>query len=346
MNLGPRVTVAGAGVFGLASALALADAGCSVTVCDPGGGNASSVAAGMIAPAFEAVLDETARPHLDLLMHARDLWPALAARAGIVLDRAGAMAVGGDAWLDELEGRFDALHMRPADLGAATARAMAPGLAEPFRRALLTREDWRVDAAKALPALAAAATAAGVVFRTGKLRERDGADVLVVATGADPGLATLAPELTLLSPIKGHIVRLQASSVGVVVRGQGVYAAPGEAMVFGATMEAGVADDGVDAAKGEALRRAGLELFPGLADTPASVSAGVRAATPDGLPMVGAGPAGVVLAVGARRNGWLLAPLVAQMVAAAATGRDLGPYAGRLDPARFGGGRDGGVLAD
>jgi glycine oxidase len=35
-----------------------------VTVCDPGRGpNASAVAAGMIAPVFEAVLDVRARPH-------------------------------------------------------------------------------------------------------------------------------------------------------------------------------------------------------------------------------------------------------------------------------------------
>jgi glycine oxidase len=43
----------------------------------------------------------------------------------------------------------------------------------------------------------------------------------------------------------------------------------------------------------------------------------------------------VVLAVGARRNGWLLAPLIAQVVTACVTGRDPGPYAARLDPGRF-----------
>jgi glycine oxidase len=62
----------------------------------------------------------------------------------------------------------------------------------------------------------------------------------------------------------------------------------------------------------------------------------VRAATPDGLPMAGFSAAdGAILAVGARRNGWLLAPLVAQVVAACVMGRDAGPYAARLDPARF-----------
>jgi glycine oxidase len=46
--------------------------------------------------------------------------------------------------------------------------------------------------------------------------------------------------------------------------------------------------------------------------------------------------------VGARRNGWLLAPLVAEMVTACVTGRDPGPYAARFDPARFEPGRIGG----
>ena len=53
--------------------------------------------------------------------------------------------------------------------------------------------------------------------------------------------------------------------------------------------------------------------------------------------MAGSGAApDVMLAVGARRNGWLLAPLVAQVVTACVTGRDPGPLAARLDPRRFG----------
>ncbi|PZQ65059.1 MAG: D-amino-acid oxidase [Phenylobacterium zucineum] len=339
MSSGPRVTIAGAGVFGLASALALADAGCAVTVCDPGGANASSVAAGMIAPVFEAVLDETARPHLDLLLRARDLWPSLAARAGIALDRTGAMAVGDDAWLDDLEARFGALYLRPAEIGGATAREMAPGLSGGFDRALLTREDWRVDAPAALAGLAGAAREAGVAFERRTVAARGDADVLLLATGADADLAALAPELTQLSPIKGHILRLGAPAVGAVVRGERIYVAPGEAAVFGATMEPGVADATIDPAKGEALRAAGLQLFPGLAGAPVTVEAGVRAATPDGLPLVGpSSGAGVVLATGARRNGWLLAPLVAQVAAAMVMGRNAGPYAGRFDPGRFQGG--------
>ena len=126
---------------------------------------------------------------------------------------------------------------------------------------------------------------------------------------------------------------------GVVVRGEGIYAAPGPEMIFGATMEAGLADAAVDEAVARPLVEAGLKLFPGLSGAAANASAGVRVATPDGLPMAGRSTEGVMLAVGARRNGWLLAPLVAEVVAACVTGGDPGPFAVRLDPARFGGAR-------
>jgi glycine oxidase len=336
MTSSPRVTVAGAGAFGLASALELAAAGCRVTVCDPGGANASGVAAGMIAPVFEAVLDDTARPHFDLLMQARDLWPGFAQRGGLELDRTGALAVGEDGWLDEIAHRFRSLHEWPVELGGAAARALAPGLSQAFGRALLTREDWRVDAPLAMRALTDAAKAAGVVFEARPVTGRGDADVLVVATGADKALAGEAPELSHLSPIKGHIVRLASPSSGAVVRGRGIYAAPGNAMAFGATMEPGAGDVGIDPAKAHALRDAGLRLFPEFADVAFEPAVGVRAATQDGLPMVGLSRApGVVLATGARRNGWLLAPLVGRLVAAIVTGSDPGSNAARLAPARF-----------
>jgi len=340
MSASPRVTVAGAGVLGLTTALALADAGARVVVCDPGGPNASSIAAGMIAPVFEAVLDEAARPHFDLLLAARDLWPGLAQRAGVGLDRTGAMAVGREVWLDAVTAGFAAINERPAEIGEATAQGLAPGLSDAFERALLSREDWRVDAPSALNALFAAAEAAGVVFLPRIMRGRGEADVLVIATGAVDELVDVAPELAGLSPIKGHIVRVAGPSAGAVVRGEGVYAVPGAGMIFGATMEPGRGDVAVEEDQAAPLLAAGLKLFPGLAGAPIQIAAGVRATTADGLPMAGPGAAAdVMLAVGARRNGWLLAPLIAQVVTACVTGRDPGPYAARLDPARFGGRR-------
>src|SRR6185369_146047 len=104
MGRGATVIVAGAGALGLSTALALADAGCAVTVCDPApeGANASGVAAGMLAPVFETVLDAEGSSDLPLLLAARNLWPGLAGRSGVELDRSGAVAVGSDGWLAQI----------------------------------------------------------------------------------------------------------------------------------------------------------------------------------------------------------------------------------------------------
>ncbi len=332
-----KVTVAGAGALGLATALALADAGCTVTVCDPApaGANASGVAAGMLAPVFETVFDGHGAADLALLLAARDLWPALAARAGVELDRSGAIAVGSEGWLAGIRARMAGAGLHGAELGRATLHDLAPGLSSAFDAGVMTREDWRLDPAPAMAALRRAAGEAGVVFRPEAARDRRDADWLVAATGP---AGALAPELARLAPIKGHILRAELDDVGrVSVRGEGAYAVPtAGGLAVGATMEAGVADAMVDPAQGPPLLAAGVRLFPALAQARSVLAAGVRAATPDGLPLVGAScEPRVLVAAGARRNGWLLAPLVAQVIAACVTGRDPGVYAARFEPRRF-----------
>ena len=95
----PRLVVAGAGAFGLASALVLARRGAQVTVCDPAalGDNASGVAAGMLAPALETALDPDTGLSFAELAAARDLWTDFAAETGIALDRSGALVAGPEA---------------------------------------------------------------------------------------------------------------------------------------------------------------------------------------------------------------------------------------------------------
>lgn len=337
MSGSTTVIVAGAGAIGLATALALAEAGCAVTVCDPApaAANASGVAAGMLAPAFEAVFDGHGPADLALLLAARNLWPRLAARAAVEIDRSGAIAVGAEAWLAGIRARMAGLGLHGAELGRETLDDLAPGLSDTFQQGLMTREDWRLDPVLALAALARAAADAGVMFRGDAVKARGDADWLVAATGPAQGLA---PELTHLAPIKGHILRAKLGDMGrLSVRGEGVYAVPtAGGLQVGATMEPGVANAEVDPAQAQPLLAAGAKLFPALAQAQVSLAAGVRAATPDGLPMVGASSEPrVLVAAGARRNGWLLAPLVAQIIAACVTGRDPGPYAARFEPARF-----------
>lgn len=337
MTGGAKVTVAGGGALGLSAALALADAGCQVTVCDPHPeASASAVAAGMLAPVFEAVLDAAAAPPFELMMAARDLWPGLEARTGVRLDRAGTMAVGGEAWLANVTAGLIRLGLHGIELPRATAETLAPGLSPAFARAILVREDWRLDARAALAALRAAAETAGVAFRPEAVRGRGEADFLVVATGAGQGLA---PELARLSPIRGQIARYPArAGSGVSVRGEGAYAVPGaDGLAVGATMEIGVGEAELDAKTLAPVIAAGTRLFPDLADETPTIQAGVRVAAADGLPLAGASAEpGVILATGARRNGWLLGPLIARIVAACVTEKDAGPYAAAFDPRRFG----------
>ncbi|MET0274453.1 MAG: FAD-dependent oxidoreductase, partial [Phenylobacterium sp.] len=249
-----RITVAGAGALGLSTALALADEGFDVIVHDPAEpfSGASGVAAGMLAPAFEAVLDSEAAPHFGLLLAARDLWPALEARAGVALDRSGALVVGSDAWLAGVREGLIRLGLHGIEL--PNAATLGPGLAH--TGGLLNREDWRLDPRAALAALRAAAEAKGVAFRREAVTGRGEADHLIVATGAAQGLA---PELGHLTPIKGHILRVATDHPGrLSIRGEGVYAVPAEGgLAVGATMEPGVADPAVDPVHGPPLQAAG-----------------------------------------------------------------------------------------
>ncbi len=313
---GEKVTVAGAGALGLCIALELARRGQEVVVCDPAspGDNASGVAAGMLAPVFEAVTDPRAGDHLTLLRAARDLWPNF---APVVLDRTGAVWRGGEP--GRIEARLDSL--------GASWRRTSDG---PF-----TAEDWRLDPGAGMTILYAQAERAGVRFEARAVGP-DEPGLLVVATGA--GGAGLTPELSWLTPIKGHILRVTGGPTsGPVLRGAGVYLCPDPvAAILGATMEAGVDDLRVDPEQVAGLLQRGEGLWPGISDLRVRAEVGVRAGTPDGLPLVGWSRRDrVLLAVGARRNGWLLAPLVARTVAAYVAGDDPGPFAARLDPRRF-----------
>lgn len=353
-----RVVVAGGGVTGSLIALKLASAGLSVVLVDPApvGDNASGVAAGMLAPAFETVLDDAGADHFNLLRAGRDLWPSILARlggAGVGFRSAGAL------WVDrrgDAAKRSEMLVRSLAAIGAVAALLhpsqaldLAPGLVADIDAAVFTSDDWLIDAVLALSAIRIAVLRAGCECVTARVLSYDecmvrlsgGAEViadrLILATGA--GEQSLAPELASLSPIKGQILRFagRGPAVGPAIRCSGGYAAPAsEGVLVGATMEAGKTDLMVDEAKVETLSALAASLYPALAGQRPRAAAGVRAATPDGLPLVGASAReGVLLAVGMRRNGWLLAPLAAEIIAADLVGDDPGPHALRLEARRF-----------
>lgn len=340
-----KVVIVGGGAFGSAAAFRLAEEGCEVTVVDAAApSNASQVAAGMLAPAMEAALDAAAAPHAEFLRRARAAWPAFARRAGVALAERGAWAAGSPEFVEAVSEGLAGAGFGVGSRDLETARADIPGLSEAVEAALFSPDDAALDPVAALAALKAATQARGgrwlaaraleVAPRRLKTSRGDiPYDRLILATGFGQGLV---PDTGRLAPIKGQILKVDGfARAGPVLRGEGVYVAPAAGGVrIGATMEMGVSDLAVSAETAQELRASAARLLPALAQAPATAQAGVRAATPDGLPWVGpAADGSTLLAVGARRNGWLLAPLAAEALAAHVLDAALPPDLRALAPA-------------
>jgi glycine oxidase len=352
-----KIYIAGGGVAGLCIALSLARRGAMVRLYDPGGfQSASAVAAGMVAPALEAAFDPLAAGRFELLRRAADRWPTLLKGAELdpgLLVQAGALVAGASGEEDALSAlgaRLEALGAPSLNLTGEEARRRQPGLSGEAPAALFVAEEWRLAPGAVLAALREAAAARGVEL----VRERlsiEAADAwrggssgqsLVIAAGAEGRLlGALAPELSHLQPIRGQILafdRAAGLGDGPTLRNlAGGYVVPQTTgALAGGTMEAGRTDLMPDAATSTRLRRQAASLAPGLAAAPATARVGIRGSTPDGLPLVGRSRTqGVLLAAGMRRNGWLLAPLVADIVAALLVGEPPPAEAALFDPGRF-----------
>lgn len=331
MTLSSDVIVIGAGVLGLASAAELAARGLTVTVVDPGGPNASSTSAGMIAPAMESALDDPPPDVVGIFKAARALWGGFAGRHGLRLIEDGADWRGPGA--DRVEARLRAHGFRTAGTGAGLRALDDARIEVPLALEALGRTSRRIEAeARSM----SKAQGAWIVRTDGQ--ELTGRH-LVVATGTAPAMQGLPPRVARLVgsvvPIRGQLALVRGAAPEVATRTPAGYAVPvpGGA-VIGASMDSGRRDLTPDA---DAARRqvdavcAVLGIPPGESEP----RVGVRGALPDGLPAAGDCD-GVVVALAPRRNGWLLAPLVAGVVADAVQGRPPGPHAAALDPTRPG----------
>ena len=345
------VAVIGGGVIGLAVAWRAAQRGHSVCVLERGelGAGASHVAAGMLAPVTEADAGELAL--LQLGLRSARAWPQFAAQladaAGTdsVLRRSGALVVARDR--DEAEALDRELAVRH-DLGLdvqrllpSAARRLEPALAPTVRLALDVPGDHSADPRALVLALAEAARRAGVTLRTGarveRLEHRAGrvtgvalaggevvrAHHVVAAAGAWSGAIDGLPRIPL-RPVKGQILRLRdpagAGLLERIVRFEGGYLVPrGDGRyVLGATMEERGFDTTVTAGGLYALLRDAGEVVPGVHEMVIEeMSAGLRPATPDNAPVLGPSEelAGLHWAAGHHRNGILLAPVSADIVA-------------------------------
>lgn len=368
------VAVVGGGIIGLAVGWRAAQRGMRVVVLerDAPGSGATHAAAGMLAPASEANLAERDLLALGLASAAR--FPAFVAElrevAGVdpgflpcgtlvvARDRDEAEALERERRAREELG-LDVARLRPSE-----ARRREPALAPTLRLALDVPDDHAVDPRALAAALAAAVPAAGGEVRAGAAvarvdvadgrvagvtlagGERVAAGQVVVAAGAWTGALAGLPEdaRVPVRPVKGQILRLRdPAGPGLlqrVVRMERGYLVPrGDGRyVLGATMEERGFDTDVTAgAVSELLRDAG-ELVPGIAELVLEeLEAGLRPGTPDNAPALGPSPAvaGLHWAAGHHRNGILLTPITAELVAAGLAGEPLGELAAPFSPARF-----------
>lgn len=363
------VLVVGAGIMGCSIAWRLRKAGLSVRVLERSvpGAEASSVAAGILAPHLErskGPLLELGRKSLAL--HA--LWAEeLGAEVGLGVGfrRCGALSLAFDeaerGVLAEEAARLSPL--APVELfDGDAARVLEPALAPSVLAALSVPSESQVEAPLLVRALALAAEQAGAIFSTGAAvrelwiaRERavgvvlsDGRSLsaghVVVAAGAwtslVPGLGALSGAVV---PVRGQIVHADTRRpiLSRMIFGAGGYVVPrGDGrVVCGGTMEdagfsAEITLGGVRSVLGSALRA--VPALETARMTGQAVS--FRPHSTDEKPLIGpAGPEGLWLATGHFRNGILLAPATAELVVDLVTGRSsaLGIDGAAFDPRRL-----------
>jgi glycine oxidase len=236
----------------------------------------------------------------------------------------------------------------------SAARRLEPALAPTIRLALAVPGDHVADPRATVTALAEAGRRAGVVLCTHEavrriecedaritgVRLAGGAfvkaDRVVVAAGAWSGAIDGLPAAARipLRPVKGQILRLRdPQGPGLlerIVRFEGGYLVPrGDGRyVLGATTEERGFDTSVTAGGLYELLRDAGELVPGVHELIVEeTSAGLRPSTPDNAPVLGGATEveGLVWATGHHRNGILLAPVSAEIVAGALDGIAVAP---------------------
>jgi glycine oxidase len=152
----------------------------------------------------------------------------------------------------------------------------------------------------------------------------------IVVNCAGAWSSQIGPQTFPTHPVKGQmlcVVLPEKEMVRHVLRTPDVYLIPRSdgRMLIGATQEEAGFDKRVVPDTILKLRQAALDLVPRLIDARILESwAGLRPGTPDGLPILGAtSTPGCFVATGHFRDGILLAPVTAKLMADAITGRNM-----------------------
>ena len=345
-----HVIVIGGGAVGCATAFYLARQGAAVTLIERGelASEASGAAAGMLAalsdeggdrgPAFQQLCLDSLNLYASLLPELDATGVDLRYRRSGVLhlalsdDEAGRLrhrfeaqrdVAKGNRWLDKQD-----IAIEEPD---ASPRAVA---------GLLSPDEHYLDPRSLTEALVAAAQRYGAKVLTGEtvtgfpgegdrlhgVRTKSGryeSDAVVLASG--PWTARLAAPLGAsipVRPVRGQMLSLRgpAQALRHVIWGAGAYLVPREdgQTFVGATVEEAGFRKRTTVAGLKALTRGAIEAVPSLAGSEVVRSwAGLRPATPDGLPVMGLLPGwqNAWVATGHFRNGILLAPISGRLMA-------------------------------
>lgn len=350
----PCVAVIGAGVAGAAAARAFVALGLRPTVIEaegPGAG-ASGFAAALVTPRLDAGDRGIAALYASALERAARLYavtPGAVLSQGVLQLEQAPRDAGRHAKV-AAQNLWPEQAMVPLDAAACAAR-----LGEPVQTGgLWMRDAMAVQPAAVLDAwLAGADRIAAVVagIEPGgeggwRIVAADGttlieADIVVLAAGW--GCAALAPDAAL-APVAGQAEVVEGVDGGPVAWGG--YAVPTDAgLLFGATHDRGVTHPAPSEEAALRNQAAVAARLPGLAARieaagPPRSRVAVRATTPDRLPLAGALAEGLYILGGLGSRGFCAAPLLAEHVAALATGapsplaRDL---AIRVMPSRLSG---------
>jgi glycine oxidase len=349
------VIIVGGGIIGLSIAIDLRKRGATVLIVERGepGRESSHAAGGMLVDCSA----ETPAPLQALAIASARLYPEFAheleVESGMKVDLrdAGTIVLPAPELVHERPG-FRLSSLLPAPLAE-----LEPSLADPKRPAFYLRER-SVDPRALTAAAIKTAKNRGVDFSSGdpvtQIDISDGcvsgvtttrtsflASKVVNCAGAWAG--QIAPHQFPTRPVKGQMLCLVMPSremIKHVIRSPEVYLIPRSdgRLLVGATVEEAGFDKRTDRTTIQHLHRAALALVPKLVDAKILEDwAGLRPGTPDALPILGAtGVAGYFVSTGHFRDGILLAPITAQIMANVITGCAAGFDLSAFDPRRFG----------
>jgi len=339
--------IVGGGIIGLSLAIALHKRGLHVLIVERGepGHEASHAAAGMLVDcldetpaALQALATASARMYPEFVHELQDesrLQVDLRDRGTIVLLPA---AHGGSS-----------PEPLPTSLSELEPALVDPGLAAKF---LTERSvDPRALVAAALKAaehrsvdISSGSTVTTILLADGKVsgvatdKSHYAAPVVVNCAGAWAG--QFPPHHFPTRPVKGQMLAVVGQRVlEHVVRSPDVYLVPRSdgRILIGATVEEAGYDKRTDANTIQRLYQAAIRLVPALQQARVLEAwAGLRPGTPDGLPILGeSNTPGYFVATGHFRDGILLAPITAELMAQVILGAKPEQDISRFSPGRF-----------